>query len=253
MSSHGLFSWPLLVALIRQSIARLSLDWAVDAQPCTPEEVLRALDCFRWVQRKTPITALWYMCEHPMPRSLRLHNISATAKPDIVKLCCRCFAKLAQIDRKLAQESAVFKTQLLVNRDAIVNISVQLSSPFTLRSPATHDAVRFATARFKTALGHFIEDAWLLSTSLLASVEDDAVYDLRTLESLVGDTLILARIRAEELQKLLLQTKNNCLPNIFKQKCTADHLPAFHSFPPVEGPERQGHAVDFLGCRVQKW
>ncbi|CAE7340990.1 unnamed protein product [Symbiodinium sp. CCMP2592] len=248
-------SWLLLSfwTFVHQSAGLLSLGWAVEATPCTPEEILRALDCFRWVRPNSPITALWYMCEYPSPRSLKLHNISATAKPATTSLCCRCFAKFALIQRQLAQESARLKAQLMLQTDTVRNLTVQLRVPLIFRSPARYDDVRRASILFKGVFGKFLRDAWVLSTSLLALVGDGGAdsFDIRTLEDLVADTLILVRDRAIALRKLLLQTENSCLPNIFHQTCTADHLAVFHSFPPVEGPEPEGHAVDFLGCRLQ--
>lgn len=235
---------------VHQSAGLLSLDWAVEATPCTPEEILTALGCFRWVRPQTPITALWYMCEYPSPRSLKLHNISATAKPATTSLCCRCFAKFALIQRQLAQESARLKTQLMLQTDTVRNLSTELRVPLIFRSPARYDDVRRASILFSRVFGKFLRDAWFLSTSLLALVEDggaDSSFDFRTLEGLVADTLILVRHNTDSLRKLLLKTENSCLPNIFHQTCTADHLAVFHSFPPVEGPEPEGHAVDFLG------
>ena len=239
---------------VHQSAGLPSLDWAVEATPCTPEQILRALDCFRWVRPNTPITALWYMCEYPSPRSFKLHNISATAKPATTSLCCRCFAKFALIQRQLAQESARLKAQLMLQTDTIRNLTAQLRVPLIFRSPARHDDVRRASILFKRVFGKFLRDAWFLSTSLLALVGDGGAdsFDIRTLEDLVADTLILVRDKADALRKLLLQTENSCLPNIFHQTCTADHLAVFHSFPPVEGPEPEGYAVDFLGCRLQR-
>ncbi|CAE7684267.1 unnamed protein product [Symbiodinium sp. KB8] len=223
---------------VHQSAGLLSLDWAVEATPCTPEEILTALGCFRWVRPQTPITALWYMCEHPSPRSLKLHNISATAKPATTSLCCRCFAKFALIQRQLAQESARLKTQLMLQTDTVRNLSTELRVPLIFRSPARYDDVRRASILFSRVFGKFLRDAWFLSTSLLALVEDggaDSSFDFRTLEGLVADTLILVRHNTDSLRKLLLKTENSCLPNIFHQTCTADHLAVFHSFPPVEG------------------
>ncbi|CAE7267646.1 cam1 [Symbiodinium sp. CCMP2456] len=246
-------SWLLLsfwTWFVHRSAGLLSLDWAVEATPCTPEEILRALGCFRWVRPNTPITALWYMCEYPSPGSLKLHNISATAKPATTSLCCRCFAKFALIQRQLAQESARLKARLMLQTDTVRNLSAKLRVPLIFRSPARYDDVRHASILFKRIFGTFLRDTWFLSTSLLALVEDggaDSPFDIRTLEDLVADTLILVRDKADSLRKLLLQTENSCLPNIFHQTCTADHLAVFHSFPPVEGPEPEGHAVDFLG------
>ena len=233
----------------RQSAGLLSLDWAeaAEARPCTPVEVLRALGCFRWVQPSSPITALWYMCEHPSPRSLKLHNITAKPATAVADLCCRCFAKFALVQRALVQESARVKTKLLVEEGTLRNLSAQLASPLIFGSPARYDEARVASKQFKSIFGHFLRDAWSLSTSLLALVEDSTDYDIRTLEGLVADALILARINAGDLRELLLQTGNVCLPNIFQRSCTADHLEVFHLFPPIAGPEPKDHALDFLG------
>ena len=248
MCPRGLFIWQLFAGWsIYGSTGQLSLDWAVGARPCTPSEALRALDCFRWVQPNTPVHAIWQVCEYPSPRSLKRLNISAAERSATANLCCRCFAKFALAERQLAQEHAKYRNQLMLQKDALLNLSSRFSPPLIFRSPATYDEMRTASQRFNAVFGRLVQDSWRKSVSLLALVDDTAAYDSRSLERLVASTLIRARINAEGLRELLLQAQNRCLPNIFSQSCTTDHLPVFHSFLPVEGPEPEGHEVDFLG------